>query len=214
MAKVNMEDIKGNSYSDRARSSDQRTTREKLKPVVNGADIRVVKKKKGFLSGIFKEETSELKNRMVHDVIIPGIEHWFLDCLSQLFFHESYRGGGYRNYSGGGSWGYGQREYSSYYGGGSSQRNREEKDRYYKEGIDYRNIVLKNRYDAERIVRELQNRIRDRGYACVADLYDLINVPGDISWENWGWKDERDVRVLEVRDGYLIDVREAGYVGR
>lgn len=213
MAKVDIEKIKGNSYTDRASSSQsmQEQGREKLKPVVKSEDVRIGKKKGKFLKAVFQEEASELKERMVYDVIIPGIKHWILDGLNQMFFHGNYRDS-YYSY-GRNSWE--RRDYGSYYRGSSSRfEDRKRGDRYYKEPVDYRNVVLKNRYDAERIVRELCNRIRDRGYACVADLFDLINVPGDISWENWGWKDERDIFIREVRDGWLIDVREAGYVGR
>ena len=78
--------------------------------------------------------------------------------------------------------------------------------------MDFRNIVLRQRDDAERLIEEMRRRIRNNDSASVADLLDLIDIPGRYTDNNWGWDDERDIGIRRVSSGYLIDVAEPKYL--
>lgn len=208
MAEVNMEGLTPNSK--KYRSEQAQKDKEKLKPVVKKDDIVSTKKPLGkrVISTFINEDSNDLKTWLFMDVIIPGIKNTILDMLQMAFFGEiSSRGrGGSRN---------DRTDYSSYYNGNRSSyrswygsRDRYESD----EKLDYSNIILRNRAEAERIVEEMRNRIRNCNGASVADLFDLLDLSSKYTDNNYGWTDERDIGIRRVSSGFLIDVSEPRYL--
>lgn len=220
MAEVNLDDLKPNSYSykeeKKIEMAEETLTREeppKLKPIVKKQNVAQTKESVGqkFKSIFVQEDVSTVKRYVTDEVLWPGVKNLILDCLSMFFFKESYGGGRRR----------GRRydddddyvSYSSYYEGGRRRKKKKKKSRDYDDDdeytTDYRNIVLKHKEDAQEVVSELRRRIKKYDRASVADLFDLIEISGKYTDNNWGWTDPDAIGIRRVSNGYLIDVEEA-----
>ena len=208
---------KNSSLSEGSKENDDK----KLAPVVKRSDVKVEKEgiftkiRKSFIS----EDMSDILFYAWDEIIVPGIKDGFLSTLEHMFYRgdSSYR----RSYSSGSSRSRERTNYSSYYR--SSIRDEDDRDRRRRrdrdfddrkeEKVDYRRIILKNEKDARKIVDTLRDYIHDYNEVSVARLLDLIDEPGKYTDNNYGWKDERDINYRRVRNGYLIDVPEAEYLG-
>lgn len=226
MADIDVNSLEPNSHKYKAEKAagttkEAQKSREKISPVVNRDQVVSTKKPLGKkLAETFgTEDTKDVKQWLLLDVIIPGIKNTILDMLSMMFFGEvdtrSRRDRRRRRDDD-------RVNYSSYYRGSSDRRDREDsrsrrrrsREDYYDsdDRVDFRNIVLRERSDAERVISEMRDRIRKDGAASVADLLDLIDVPGRYTDNNYGWDDERDIGIRRVSSGYLIDVAEPRYL--
>lgn len=212
MAQVNMEDLKPNSskYKEGIEPREH-AKKESIKPLVSRNNVVQVKKSpaKQFLERLLKEDLNDFKDHMIKDVILPGIGYLVLDSVSMAFFGRTVK----RNSS--------DREprsrynYNARYRGDDdyerrSMRRRE--DEYYSGKQDYRSVVLTYREDAEKIVRELRDRIHDNREVTIAELFGLVDAPSDfVDWD-WGWIDEQDIGLRRTEEGWLIDVSKARYL--
>lgn len=218
MAEINLDDLEPNSYKykeeqkiERAEETLAEQSIPKAKPVVKKGAVVQTKKSVGqkFKDIFIQEDVNTVKKYVFQEVIEPGFKNLILDCLSMFFFKEAYNGHrrGKRYYDDDDEY----VPYSSYYGG---KRKRKKKKKDYddeeeSEATDYANIVLKYREDAEEVVNEMRRRIKKYGRASVADLFDLIQITGKYTDNNWGWEDPNAIGIKRVSNGYLIDVEEA-----
>jgi hypothetical protein len=213
MAKVDMEmEELDNSFEKRLKDEKEDNH---LKPVVTKKDIVTTKPSvwKKFKDSFISEDMQDVQDYIFLDIIVPGIKNAVLDTLERIFFSSSSGRDRDRRDSS-----YGRTSYSSYY---KSERNGRRRDRDRRDndedrrdkGVDYRNIVVTHREDAEEIVRQMRDYIRDYDSVSVARLLDLIDEPGRYTDNNYGWTDERDINIKRLRNGYLIDVPEAEYIG-
>lgn len=213
MAEVNIDDLKPNSNKYKSQQS-EREKKDKLKSVVDKSSVVSTRKPIGkkIVDTFVTEDSNDIKSWLIMDVIIPGIKNTVLDMLQMAFFGEITSRGRSSRYDS-----RSRTNYSSYYGGSSRSRNSrsryDERDRYERdEKLDYSNIILRNRGDAERVIEELRNRIRDCNAASIADLFDLLDLSSKYTDNNWGWTDERDIGIRRVSSGFLIDVAEPRYL--
>ena len=194
---------------------------KKLAPIVKRENVKV--EKEGIFTRIRKsfvsEDMSDILFYAWDEIIVPGIKDGFLSTLEHMFYRGSddYERRS-RSYS---SSSRTRTNYSSYSRSSlrdydddrrSIRRDRDDDDRR-SEKTDYRRIILKNERDADKIVKTLRDYIHDYGEVSVARLLDLIDEPGKYTDNNYGWDDERDITYRRVRNGYLIDVPEAKYLG-
>lgn len=221
MADIDVNSLEPNSHkykAEKAKSGVPNTaqkSREKISPVIDKDQVVSTKKPLGkkFAETFMTEDTKDVKSWLIMDVLIPGIKNTILDILSMMFFGEvdsRSRRGRKRGRDD-------RTDYSSYYRGSSDRKDRDSRrrrdDRYDSDDrVDFRNIVLRKRDDAERLIEEMRRRIRNNDSASVADLLDLIDIPGRYTDNNWGWDDERDIGIRRVSSGYLIDVAEPKYL--
>lgn len=213
MNNINVNSLEPNSHKYKAEKAKE-SNREKVSPVVDRDKIVSTKKplRKKFAE-TFMEDTADVKTWLLMDVIIPGVKNTILDILSMMFFGEFYRSGKDRSRRGRDD----RYDYSSCYRGSSDRKDRDYRrsrdDRYDSDDrVDFRNIILRHRDDAENVIGEMRRRIRDNDSVSVAELLDLIDVPGRYTDNNWGWDDERDIGIRRVSSGYLIDVSEPKYL--
>lgn len=187
--------------------------REPVKPVVSKSSIVSTHKSLGekFIDTFMSETVEDVKSWLMIDVIIPGIKNTILDMLGMMFF-----GGG--DYSRGRSHssGYSRERvsYDSYYSSGRRESRGRDRDRRddgpRRDGkIDYRNIIFRDRRSAEALVDELHRRIEDYNQVSIAEMFDLMEVTGKYTDNNWGWTRKSDIGIRRVSSGYLIDVAEA-----
>ena len=207
--KINVDsNIQPNSHTYKS-GNKMENTKEKLKPVVGKSGIASTKKSLGrkFADTFIKEDVKDVKEYILFDILIPGAKKLVLDGLSMIFFGETKN---WDNRRRGGS----RYDYAGRFRGGYNYRSSRDRDDFYQEDdeLDYRSIVLRNRNEAEDVVDQLRGRIKMFGEASVADLFDLIDVAADYTYNNYGWKSERDISVRRVSDGFLIDVARAEYL--
>lgn len=219
MADIDVNSLEPNSKKYKAEKAANGGTaqksREKVSPVINRDQVVSTKKPLGkkFAETFMTEDTKDVKTWLIMDVLIPGVKNTILDILSMMFFGEvdsRSRRGRRRDRDD-------RVDYSSYYRGSSDRKDRDSRrrrgDRYESDDrVDFRNIVLRRRDDAEHVIEEMRRRIRNNDSASVAELLDLIDVPGRYTDNNWGWDDERDIGIRRVSSGYLIDVAEPKYL--
>lgn len=162
----------------------------------------------------------ELKDYLFKEALLPWAKHTVLDMLSMTLFHEHIADDFYRRDSYYDRYGNRGRAYSGYYGSntyGNSARDRDRKrpTEYYRrdDRVDYKNIILRSRGAAEDIVSEMQERVYRFGQVSVAELFDMLNVSSEAVDNSWGWTDERDIGIRSVSNGWLIDLKEARYLG-
>lgn len=67
------------------------------------------------------------------------------------------------------------------------------------------NLILSSKDDAETVVERLNDIIDRYGAASVADLNELVGIAGPHTDNKWGWTHLGDLRVMQVREGYLIE---------
>lgn len=210
MAEVKIDSLKPNSNKYKA---DQK---EKMNPVVKANSVVSTKKplSKKFAETFIKEDVRDVKQYLLMDVIIPGAKNMILDFLGMMFFGKQIsnsfqRRGGYYDSQRTNYTDYSERYRSRNYERADYRRG----DKYLSDDkIDYQNVILRNCEDAENVVEHLRGRIHDQGSASVADLFDLINVAGKYTDNNWGWTRENQIGIKRVSDGFLIDVAEAKYL--
>lgn len=212
MENVNVTGLEPNSHKYKNEmASQERQPKEKAKPMVKRDQIVSTKKplSKRITDTLLGEDLKSFKKWFLQDFIVPGIGNFILDGISMVFFKEADRGRSSRRRSDD------RYDYKSCYKSSSSSRRRREsrRDRYESDDqVDIRNIVLRNRDDAENVIEELRSRIRRNDSVSVAELLDLLDVPGQYTDNNWGWDDERDIGIRRVSSGYLIDVAEPRYL--
>lgn len=197
--------------------------KEKIKrdPVIKKSSI--VSSKKSMLSRVTDRflytDSQDIKRWLLDEVIIPGLKDTLLDFTSMLLNGEVYygkkrRGGskfddrGIFNY--GGIYSSGGRRNSRH------SRNRDRDiDRYYNERneYDYRAIKLHSYGEAQEVVDKLRYIIREEGCVSIASFFEILDVPSNFNDNNWGWTSERQIGIRSMRDGFLIDVDEAEYIG-
>lgn len=224
MAEVDVSSIKPNSFKARNGELPERE-KEKISPVVKKDAVKkkkVVNKTVRKVVEFFADEEidGDLKTYIFEEWVEPGVKDILWDVCAMLLGdsgrHRSKRG---------------RKRYDSYYKSSldrdrrSSRRDRErkrsrnrrsERDNRYEidsDDVDYRDIRLEDRRDAEKIVDALRDRIKRYGEVTVAELFELCNISGEYTDNDWGWDDADDIGIRKVRGGdYLIDVAEAKYL--
>lgn len=214
MAEINIDSLKPNShkYKNEKRKEEKE---KKTSPIVDRSQIVSTKKPIGkkFAETFFSEDIKDIKDWLIKDVLLPGIQTTILDTISMMFF-------GVTNSNNKSRWSKTYNDdytnYRSYYKSTNSKNIRSGNDRdngYASDNrVDFRNIILRNRDDAENIIEEMRRRIRNENSVSVAELFDLIDIPGRYTDNNWGWDDERDIGIRRVSSGFLIDVAEPKYL--
>lgn len=200
-----------NSFETRMkREKEKEKAKVEVTPIVKKDQIVTVKKTwlSRFMDSFISEDAKDIGDYILNDLIIPGIKDTVLSTIERAFGYS-----GDRRYRSDKRDDRERVSYSSYYR--SSSRRDEPKRRRIEEDekVDYRNIVLRNREDAEDIADKMNYYIHEYDSVSVAMLFDLIDMPGRYTDNNWGWTREGDIRVRRVRNGYLIDVPEAIYIG-
>lgn len=209
MATINIDDLKPNSHT--YKESQQKEEKKKLTPAVRkGGVVNKTSIGKKITETFIEEDINDVKDYIIFDAIIPGIKNLCLDALEMFFFGG---GGGRRSSGRRRSRDDDHTSYSSYYKSAQYKRRHrrdddDDDDRDDKH-VDYHNIVIRYADDAKDVVDQLRGRIHEYGQATVADLFDLVEITGKYTDNNWGWKKEEDIGLRRVSDGYLIDVPDA-----
>lgn len=223
MATINLDSYTPNSnaYKRRQMEEPEKGERIRLDPIIDSSKIVSKKKTLGrkFSELFLKEDMRDIKKYVIYDVVIPGIGLTFMNIISMMFFgrpaSKNVFGNNYTYSRGDNSYyDYGSTSYYDYRGDYGRSNDKRSSNRYYREDekVDYKSIVLNSRRDAEKLVDTMRERIRNAGTITVAEFFDLLNVPSAFTDNDWGWKDERDLGIKRIPNGFLIDVSDAKFL--
>lgn len=204
-----MEDYQGNAK--KIKLGEERPEKQKLEPVVKS---EVISKKKSLgrkFKDIFVEADFRSVARYVFsDVLLPAVRNTIVDAstkgIERMMYGESamrrrgYPGTGPRvTYSTGVNRGYssiGARTPPAPIGGRGPQASRED-------------FILSSREDADLVLERMKDVIDQYEVVSVADLNELVGFPSSHIDQKWGWSYLGDVRIRQIREGYLIDLPPA-----
>lgn len=192
-----MEEYKPNSYKSKKEQDEKR----EVKAVVTGKTK--TKKKSGltkFADIFIQEDIANVKSFIITDVLIPTGKKLISDIVESILYPG---GNGGRKTASPAS----RVQYTSY-NTISSDRSRRDHGAV-RRTYEYDDIVFETRGDAETVLMGMDEILSQYGIVRVADMYDLANVTGTFTDNNYGWSDIRSARVERIRDGYVIKLPRA-----
>ncbi len=221
-----MAELTGNSHRDReSRESDSKRRPEGYKAMETVANGRPDKHKDSFLYSLFKRDGDSIREYVIETVVIPGIMdtidgiggivlEGLTEAVGFIFEKNGFgssdsstrrsRGGrtNYRSISNKKS-DRGSRRYRRYDDDDDDDCDDEE------ERLRYNNVRVRTRKEAEDVIFQLRERIKETGYATVANLYELTDNESEIVWtddeKGWSKLDSADwTKTRDRRRPYLI----------
>lgn len=182
-------------------------TRPKKKAITQATPVKKNVWVRAFNSLVNEEDTHNLKNVLLQEVVVPAVKSIILDVVTTGITtalygrnapQQSRTTQGYRNT--------GRTNYQAAYQ--PTQTTTRTQPKSYDSGRDGRTYVneyvIANRHEAVMILDELKNSISMYGSVSVADYYDLIGHDGNYTDHNYGWIDLSRVNITGTRGGYLL----------
>ena len=190
-----MEDYKPNSHRSKEEVNNPPAEKKEIKPVVKG---KVIKKKNNVrkLTDVFvSEDVQNVKSYILMDVLVPAIKKAISDIVTNgidmMLYGESGRT---------------KKRSSADYVSYNRYYDRRDRDERYvtKSRYSYDDIIFESRAEAEEVLDRMSEIIDTYGAVSVADLYDLVDVSGTYTDNNYGWDNLRNAEAVRVRDGYIL----------
>lgn len=208
MAKVDMPtsslNLPGNSQTVVKDMTPIEEDRPKVKKVIKG---QVVTKKKSvgrkFADTFLGEDVVDVKSYILQDVLIPAIKDTISDVVTggveMLLFGERRTRAGHGSYNGNN-----RTVYSSCYGNNGQKQSKPAQSGRRYGAASVNDIILESRGEAEEVLGNMIDAIKDYGSVSIADLYDMVGAPSVFTDNSWGWFDLGNASVRRVREGYLL----------
>lgn len=190
---------KGNSR----RQKELENSKPKAKKVItNGVSVKKKGEIRKMADEFISENVSNLKSYAIKEVIIPNIKRGIMDIVSMFLNEEPYYNKDRRG---------GRRDYNSISRPSTRERSYErddERDRMVgRPSLWCEDFEFRSRIDAERVIDELYERIREFKMVSIADLYDLVDVSCDYTYNNYGWTDISNLRLTRSINGNVWVLR-------
>lgn len=191
-----MEEYKSNSYKSRELEE------KKIEKVISG---KVKTKKKTELQKIFSlfvsDDVTDIKDYILHDVVIPEVKKSILDVLGMIFGER----GSSRNTSAT------RVSYGKYYEKGNSVK--EYSTAKTRRDFDYEEVICETRGDAEALIDTMNDIIEQFGSVSVGDMYDLADISTtNFTVNKYGWTDISGAKAVRTIEGYVIKLPKATYL--
>lgn len=181
---------------------------KKVEKVITG-NARVKKKSKfeGVMSNFISEDAKSVKSYVFGEVLIPAIKKAISDIVTDgidiILYGESRKGARRSNASN-----LSYSSYSNYYNDRRPRMN--ERQALTTPGYFCEDIILDKRADAEEVLTRLDEMMETYGLVRVSDLYDLVGMSCDFTYNNYGWTNIRNANIQRTRDGgYAIKMPRA-----
>lgn len=197
-----------NSLQEANDAKKQDKVREPLQKVTTG---KVTLKKpslgKRFANLFLAEDVGNVREYIVHDVLIPTIKNGIFDMFQnglEMLFYGRVRGRS--NKSGGTFVSY--NSYSSYSGG--SKRDDRPASRSERSIYSYNDVEFQARDEAQNVLDMMGDQLERYGRVSVADFYDLAGITRDgmthYNEDYYGWTDLGRAYIARSRGGYIINL--------
>lgn len=198
-----MDDYKPNSHKFK---EEQRTSAQKrsVEKVVRGQAR--VKKKNGVskIAGSFiSEDMHTVGNYILKDVLVPAIKDFIEDSITNgirmILRGESAPRKSSSNAS--------TVSYSRYYNNKDGDRFRPSNQTNTVKSYD--DIIFDSRGDAELVLTRMDEMIDQYGIVSVADMYEMAELSGEYTYNDYGWTDIHSANIVRVKEGYMIKLPRA-----
>lgn len=198
-----MENYQSNSHKSKQLANEQET--KNIQKVVTGpAKVKTKSELRKFADNFISEDASSVGSYLFTDVIVPGIvkiiTDSFKDGVDIIFKGASGRG---RRDSGNF-----QGNYVSY-NNFSNRNDTQRRQTPAKPVHSPSDITLPSRRDAEAVLDQLNDCIRQYGAVTVADLYDSCGITHSFTDVKYGWSDLRNAEIARDGDGWYIKFPKA-----
>lgn len=195
-------EYKGNSHRSKRVNSDK-DVNKRVEKITNGVVKTKKKSEMSKLTNIFiAEDVVSVKNYIIDEVLLPAAKKAISDIVTNgidMLLYGETRGKNRDRSS--------RVSYSKYYDdrdrSGSFSRDRTRYNRR-SSGYDYDDVILETRGEAEDVLDRMDDLISSYDIVSVADLYDLVGIPGSYTDNKYGWTNLRNAEIQRVRDGYLL----------
>jgi len=202
-----------NSHTQKA---EEKVEAPKVQKIVNGKVKRQKRSlSKKFADTFLADDSKSVGQYILYDVLIPAAKSMLSEMigggLDMMLFGERRRGTGYgtnstlrRD---------GSRTTITNYGGISREsrdtrdprdRNRRELSRSDRARHNFDDVIIPVRGEAEDVLSRLFDIVVEYGMASVADFYEMVGIDAEFTDGKYGWTDLQGVKVIRVREGYLI----------
>lgn len=193
-----MVDYQPNSHKSKAES---KLPEKKIEKVAKGKTKKKSELTK-FTDIFLQEDMHSVKRYILEDVVVPAVKKAVSDVVTNgidmLLYGES---GSIKKTSPAS-----KVSYRSYYDRPNEGIRRPDPAarRYH-----YDDVVLESRGEAEEVLSRMDDLIATYNVVSVADFYDLVDITGNYTDNNYGWTDIRSASVQRTRDGYIIRLPKA-----
>ena len=191
---------KPNSHKSKQVANCEEPAKKNIGKVIDGT-AKVAKKgefQKAVDAFLPEEGLNGIKDHIVMDVVIPTIKKIISDTVETILYGAT--GIAPRNWTGAHKQ---KTSYSGYY-------NRKEEEERYSRPIgssrlnasySYEEIVLETRGQALSLISCMEEIIDTYECVSVADLYEMVDLTGNYTDNNYGWLDLRGAQVIQLRRG-------------
>ena len=190
---MNPDELKPNSHKYK-----EEVEEKKVEKIVSGKAI--TKKKHGgrrFADVFLSEDIGDVKDYLFFDVIVPAVKDAIVDTIqkaAEMMFYGRVKS---RSKSRGSA---SYVSYSSY-----SKPNAVTPKHSIRRSFD--DVILETREDAQSVIDILEDLLERYEKVTVGDLYDAAGITGNGYTDRlYGWTSLEDVKVVRVREGYLLDM--------
>ena len=186
-----MEYNKPNSHKSKQVIKQSDAPKKNIGKVIDGT-AKVAKKgefQKAVDAFLPEEGLNGIKDHIIMDVVIPTIKKIISDTVETILYGT----GAHKQTT----------SYSGYY-------NRKEEEERYSRPIgssrlnasySYEEIVLETRGQALSVIACMEEVIDTYECVSVADLYEMVDLTGNYTDNNYGWLDLRGAQVIQLRRG-------------
>lgn len=162
---------------------------KELKPVTKGKKYKRPKANP-LVSMIIGDDVDNTKSYILDEILIPYIKKTVSDVINAILFKGENKPHGST----------GSRvSYQNYYKNNDSQISR----RASKAPI-YDDVFVETKAEAEDILETLDEILDVYGTVSINDLYDVADLTGISTGDNYGWDNLRNARILRAGNGWII----------
>lgn len=199
-----------NSIKPRPKTENDDPEIESKKQAITKAKIKPKSLVDRFAGTFFGEDADTVLSYIWGDVLIPAAKNTIVEMvksgIEMLIFGETLgasRRSGERS-----------RGLIVNYAGAYETRGRDtHAERRIRSRHQFNEVVLQSRSAASAVLEDLRNQIEDYGTASVADFYDLVDIESEYTDHKYGWTDLSRTVIMQVREGYIIDLPRAVQLG-
>lgn len=191
-----------NSHKYKREQQEAEANKKKIEKVVKG---KVAVKKKSefqkFMGTFISEDAKNIKSYVFMDILVPTIKKALSDIVNDGISMLLYGEVGHSKKTSSGS----KISYRNYY----DRKDERYESRASRATYEYDDIILSSRKEAEDVLIAMNEILDKYGSVSIGDLYDLVDVSGSYTDNDYGWTSLRSADVIRTRDGYLLKFPKA-----
>ena len=164
-----------------------------VKPVVSGKTSTRSNNVRKVTNLFVSEDASNIKSYILMDVLVPTVKKAIVDTVEMIMYGESRSKRANK-----------QPNYVSYRSYSDDDRSHTRRSNISSSRFDYDDIIFASRGDAEYVLSNMMNIVKEYGMVTVSDFYELSNVTAPYTAANYGWMGLRTAEVRRVSGGYVL----------